>query len=270
MDAPVTDSCIARDFTVSPNHGERAAGSRIDCILLHYTGLRTEALDDWTRDPGGEALRWLCEPQSQVSCHYIVDRDGHVTQLVPEERRAWHAGRGAWKGCTDINSCSIGIEIVNAGHAGGLPPYPDMQIHAVIALCKDIIARRGIPAERILAHSDIAPDRKADPGEHFPWDALHRAGVGIWVDAVCDADGVDFREGDMGDDVLLLQQKLARVGYDISATGLYDERTKFVVRAFQRRYRQARVDDIADASTRATLDALLAALSATGDQVRSG
>jgi N-acetylmuramoyl-L-alanine amidase len=260
MDAPVTDSCIARDFTASPNHGARPAGSRIDCILLHYTGLRNEALDDWTRDPGGEALRWLCEPESQVSCHYIVDRDGRVTQLVPEERRAWHAGRGAWKGCTDINSCSIGIEIVNAGHAGGLPPYPDVQIDAVIALCKDIIARRDIPAERILAHSDIAPDRKADPGEHFPWDALHRAGIGVWVEAVRDGDGMVLREGDACEDVRVLQEKLARVGYDLTPNGVYDERTKFVVRAFQRRYRPSRVDDVADAGTRATLDALLAAL----------
>ncbi len=262
MDETVKDSPLVAGCAFSPNHGERPAGAKIDSILLHYTGLREEALDDWTCDPGGEALRWLCDPQSEVSCHYLVERDGRIIQLVPEGRRAWHAGRGSWKGCADINSCSIGIEIVNAGHAGGLPCYPAAQIAAVIAMCKDISKRHEIRPERILAHSDIAPDRKADPGEHFPWEALFRAGVGIWVKPAEDANGAMLREGDEGEAVRALQEKLARVGYGVAVTGAYDAPTKYAVRAFQRRYRQSRVDDIADASTLKTLDALLLALKA--------
>lgn len=251
------DSSLAVAFAPSPNHGERASGARIRFIVLHYTGLREEALEAWTADPGGEALRWLCAPQSQVSCHYLVERDGRVIQLVAESRRAWHAGRSSWQGCTDLNSHSIGVEIVNAGHAGGLPPYPDAQIDAVAALCREIASRHGIRADGVLAHSDIAPDRKADPGEHFPWAALHRAGVGAWVEPAPLARDVDPAARAQECDAACLQRKLARVGYGLAATGVYDLATEQAVRAFQRRYRPARVDGMADLSTLRTLDALI-------------
>jgi N-acetylmuramoyl-L-alanine amidase len=155
----------------SPNHGERRNGRTPDCILLHYTGMPT----------GEGALARLCDPEAEVSSHYLVFEDGSVLQLVSEARRAWHAGAGRWKDDTDLNSCSIGVEIVNPGHDGALPPYPKAQIEAVASLCRDIAARHAIAAERILAHSDIAPGRKRDPGEHFPWETLHALGVGHLV-----------------------------------------------------------------------------------------
>ena len=120
----------------------------------------------------------LNEPR--VSAHYMVEEDGRVFQLVAEDKRAWQAGRSWWRGDEDINSRSIGIEIVNGGHDFGLPPFPDVQIEAVIALCQGILGRWAIPPERIVAHSDIAPDRKEDPGERFPWKRLAEAGIGLW------------------------------------------------------------------------------------------
>ncbi|MCX7899955.1 MAG: thiamine phosphate synthase, partial [Methylocystis sp.] len=142
----------------SPNHGERLRP--ISALVLHYTGVPTEE----------SALELLCSPVAEVSAHYVVREDGGVIQLVPEARRAWHAGRSYWAGETDMNSASIGIEIVHPGHADPRP-YPAPQIAAVIALAKDICARHKIARERVLAHSDIAPSRKQDPGEFFPWEA---------------------------------------------------------------------------------------------------
>ena len=241
-------------------------GARVDSIILHYTGLREDALDAWTADPFGEALRWMLNPVSQVSSHYIIGAGGRIVQLVPEAMRAWHAGRGSWKDCCDLNSCSIGIEIANTGHAGGLPPYPQPQIDAVIALCKAIIARYAIMPERILAHSDIAPDRKADPGEHFPWEALFYAGVGLWVKPGPLSDGPVLAQGDENAEVLALQQKLAQYGYGVAASGIYDLAAQTVVRAFQRHFRPGRVDGVADPSTLATLDRLIAACAAATAQ----
>ena len=172
----------------SPNHGERRGGRAADCILLHYTGMPT----------GQGALARLCDCAAEVSSHYLVFEDGRVLQLVPEGRRAWHAGTGRWKDDADINSCSIGVEIVNPGHDGALPPYPQAQIEAVAALCRDIAARHAIAPERILAHSDIAPGRKRDPGEHFPWETLHARGVGHWVPArqqACDVNAPHTSRG---------------------------------------------------------------------------
>jgi N-acetylmuramoyl-L-alanine amidase len=234
----------------SPNHGERRDGRRPDCILLHYTGMPTAE----------GALARLCDPAAEVSCHYLVFEDGRILQLAPEARRAWHAGAGRWKDDADINSCSIGIEIVNPGHEGGLPPYPSAQIEAVIALCADIIARHKIPPERVLAHSDIAPGRKRDPGEHFPWGALHGRGIGHWVPPVPISGGRLLSPGEAGQPVEALQAMLGLYGYPCPQTGLYDRETEAVVAAFQRRFRPARVDGIADASTITTLRDLIAAL----------
>ncbi len=242
------ESPVAAKVFPSPNHGERQGGRRPDMLVLHYTGMPVD----------GEALQWLCNPVSQVSCHYFVFPDGRVLQLVPEGRRAWHAGVSAWGEDRDLNSCSIGVEIAHPGHDGGLPPYPDEQIEAVIALSRDVCARWGIPPGRVLAHSDIAPDRKRDPGEVFPWARLHAAGVGHWVRPAAIGDGRFFSRGDRGTPVEALQAMLALYGYALPITGAFDEATERVVTAFQRHFRQEKVDGVADASTITTLRDLIA------------
>jgi len=261
MNGFVADSALTDDIAPSPNHGERRGGARADMIVLHYTGLFTQAAEAWRADPGGAALAWLRNPLSQVSCHYFVEMDGRIIQLTPEARRAWHAGQASWRGQTDINSCSIGIEIVNLGHDGGLPPYPDRQIASVIGLCRDIADRHGVAPERILGHSDVAPARKADPGEHFPWGRLAAAGVGHWLaPAAADVPGETLREGDRGETVRALRAALAEYGYGLPVSDLYDQTCQRTVRAFQRHFRPSRVDGAADAATQATLRDLIDAL----------
>ena len=234
----------------SPNFGERAGGRSPDIILLHYTGMPT----------ADGALKWLRAPESEVSCHYFVHEDGRVEQLVRESDRAWHAGKSFWQGETDINSASIGIEIANAGHPGGLPDFPDAQIGAVIELCLDCGQRWRIAPERVLAHSDVAPIRKVDPGERFPWARLHAAGVGHWVEPASITGGRFFQRGDAGQPVEALQAMLSIYGYGVEINGLYCERTEGAVAAFQRHFRPERVDGIADFSTIDTLHRLLSAL----------
>lgn len=245
------DSKLVSDIAASPNHEERAHGRTPDMLLLHYTGMKSALA----------ALARLREASGteRVSAHYFVDEDGTITQLVPEARRAWHAGLARWNGENDINSCSIGIEIVNPGHDFGYPDFPPHQIDAVIALCRDVIARNGIRADRVLAHSDVAPGRKQDPGEKFPWDRLHGAGVGHWVAPAPIMDAPHLAVGDCGETVSMLQMKLADYGYGISVTGNFDATTRDVVTAFQRHFRPARIDGVADASTLTTLTDLLAA-----------
>jgi N-acetylmuramoyl-L-alanine amidase len=240
------------DVMASPNFGERRDGRAPDILVLHYTGMPTAE----------GALDWLRRAESEVSSHYFVFEDGRVVQLVPETLRAWHAGRSFWKGETDINSSSIGIEIANPGHPGGLPDFPPTQIAAVIELCRDIVARNKIPPERVLAHSDVAPVRKIDPGENFPWAMLAASGVGHWVDPSPIGGGRFFQQGDSGPPVEALQAMLALFGYDVPVSGEYCGKTRGVVEAFQRHYRQERVDGIADASTIDTLHRLLKALPA--------
>lgn len=248
MTAPpgfVPDSRRVAAVRPSPNHGERLGAGRPDALVLHYTGMAD----------GPSALRRLCDRAAEVSCHYVVDEDGAVFQLVPEARRAWHAGRSAWAGATDLNSASIGIEIVNGGHDFGLPPFPAVQIEALVALARDILDRHGIPASRVLAHSDIAPGRKQDPGEAFPWPRLAAAGVGLWVAPA----GAAAPAEDLAPEAIhALQADLARFGYGIAATGCHDAASRAVVEAFQRRYRPARVDGALDPGTRDTLARLMA------------
>lgn len=243
------DSAHVRALRASPNHGPRLKRDAPDAVVVHYTGMAD----------GPSALAWLCDPASNVSCHYLVEEDGGVLQLVAEERRAWHAGRSVWAGDTDMNSASIGIEIVNGGHVGGLPPFPDGQITAVIALLQDIVRRHRVASARVLAHSDVSPGRKEDPGERFPWRRLAESGVGLWVAPVADGDGLPLGPGAEGPAIVALQRQLAAYGYGIAATGLYDASTTVVVRAFQRHFRQDRIDGVADAGTRGTLAALLRA-----------
>jgi N-acetylmuramoyl-L-alanine amidase len=230
----------------SPNHGERRGSGRPDCLILHYTG--TPTLD--------VALDLLTDPAREVSAHYVVAEDGEIWQLAPEARRAWHAGVGAWKGERDLNSASIGIEIANPGHEGGLPDFSDAQIAATIALAKDILSRWAIKPERVLAHSDIAPARKRDPGERFPWRRLAEAGVGRWVEPAPIEGGPLFARAEEGPPIRALQAMLAVHGYGLELTGVYDHATETVVAAFQRHFRPERVDGLADASTIKTLRAL--------------
>jgi N-acetylmuramoyl-L-alanine amidase len=243
------DSSVVSDVVPSANFGERSKGRKPDMILLHYTGMP---------DVEG-ALARLCTAGTDVSAHYVVLEDGRIVQCVPEAKRAWHAGQASWAGEEDINSCSIGIEIVNRGHDWGYPEFPLRQIAAVIALCRGIMLRHDLPPHRVLGHSDVAPARKKDPGEKFPWHSLANSGVGHWVQSAPIVRGEALKLGAEGKDVLELQQGLARYGYGIPQNGKYDGATMEVVAAFQRHFRPERVDGVADPSTRATLQALLAA-----------
>src|SRR5438552_15242257 len=186
----------------------------------------------------------------------MVEEDGRIFALVPEERRAWHAGLSFWKGASDINALSVGIEIVNPGHEFGYRPFPDAQIASVIALVADVRSRWTIPGERIVGHSDVAPERKEDPGELFPWKRLAEAGHGLWVEPAA-APGGPLAEGEEGAGVFALQAGLTRLGYDCAPSGAYDAHTAAVIRAFQRHWVQTRFDGVADGMTRARLVALL-------------
>ncbi len=242
------DSCVVAEVVPSPNYGERKDGRSPDMILLHYTGMQD----------ADAALERLTSRSSEVSAHYFVFEDGRIVQLVEESRRAWHAGVSSWAGETDINSCSIGIEIVNPGHEFGYRDFPARQVAAVTALCRSILTRYTIAPARVLGHSDVAPSRKQDPGEKFPWRALYDSGVGHWVrPAPLTLDGNVLALGDQGDAVAEIQRSLADYGYGIAPSGTFDTTTHDVVAAFQRHFRPQRVDGIIDASTRKTLDDLL-------------
>ena len=230
----------------SPNFDARK--SPPDMVVLHYTGMPT----------GAEALTRLRDPQAKVSAHYLIEEDGRVFSLVAEERRAWHAGVSFWKGERDINAVSIGVELVNPGHDWGYRAFPDAQIDALIALLNEVRGRWTIRDGRILGHSDVAPDRKIDPGELFPWKRLAEAGHGLWLEPPA-APGPALSLGDDGTGVFALQAGLTRLGYDSAPSGRFDEHTQAVVTAFQRHWRPDRVDGIADGETRARLVHLLRA-----------
>jgi N-acetylmuramoyl-L-alanine amidase len=189
----------------SPNHDDRG-GAPIDMLVLHYTGMKTAE----------EALERLCDPVARVSAHYTVDEDGTVYAHVPEERRAWHAGVSRWAGVSNINARSIGIEIVNPGHEYGYREFPQAQIAGLITVCHCILARHSIPAWRVLGHSDVAPERKEDPGELFPWEALAKSGISLWPQATTSSLGADA---------------LSRYGYGPEAP------PDKVITAFQRHFR---------------------------------
>lgn len=244
------DSPLVAKVVPSPNHKERVGRGRPDMIVLHYTGMATAE----------DALERLCSLEApQVSSHYLVYEHGRILQLVPEARRAQHAGISSWEGETDINSRSVGIEIVNPGHDGGYPDFPDRQIAAVIALCRDILTRRPMRADRVVAHSDVAPSRKQDPGEKFPWARLYEAGIGHWVEPAPPGVVSGLTIGDSGAAVAGLQQLLVDYGYGLTPTGqMIDLAMQDVIIAFQRHFRPARVDGIADDSTFDTLRRLLA------------
>ena len=215
----------------SPNFNSRE-GAPIDMLILHYTGMKTCE----------EALERLCDPQAEVSAHYLIDEDGTVHRLVDEDARAWHAGVASWRGETNVNSRSIGIELVNPGHEWGYRDFPARQMQALVPLCQEIIGRHGIPARNVVGHSDVAPTRKLDPGEKFDWAMLARAGIGLWPDtdnlpAPCE-----------NYEVLNL---LVEVGYDVT-------NEPAAIAAFQRHFRPSRFDGNADEETRRTLAAVRA------------
>ena len=236
------------EFIEAPSPNFDARNKIPDMLVLHYTGMET----------GEAALAQLRngEREGKVSSHYMVEEDGRIFRLVPEERRAWHAGRSFWKGEEQLNHASIGIEIVNPGHEFGYRPFPEAQIAAVIALLGDIRSRWQIDDSRILGHSDVAPGRKVDPGELFPWKRLAEAGHGVWAEAE-PAPGLPLAEGAEGVGVFALQAGLTRLGYDSAPTGRFDARTREIVAAFQQHWVQSRFDGVADGLTRATLMAVL-------------
>ncbi len=224
----------------SPNHGPRRPDAAVDILLLHYTGMADCAA----------ALDRLCDPAAKVGAHYLIDEDGTTYRLVPEGRRAWHAGVASWAGERDVNGRSIGIELANPGHELGYRRFPEAQIAALIALARQLVGRHPIPPGRVLGHSDVAPGRKLDPGELFPWPALARAGIGLWP------------EPDPGArpelDPASVQRRLARFGYAAGESGVPDRATVEVIEAFQRHFRPRRIDGAIDRDTVARLDALMA------------
>jgi N-acetylmuramoyl-L-alanine amidase len=245
------DSPLVADLFPSPNIEPRLRGLTPSILILHYTGL--ESIE--------RSLDVLSRPDCKVSCHYVVDVDGRVVQMVAEEMRAWHAGVSSWRGETDINSASVGIEIQNPGHALGYPDFPEAQMRAVIALSADICGRHGIVPERVLAHSDIAPSRKIDPGEKFDWPRLAAEGVGFWLPPE-PITSDDFGVGPDADgpEVAEARRLLARYGYGVAAEGPLDTELGFVLRAFQLHFRPARVDSRLDCSTIVTLRRLVESL----------
>lgn len=213
----------------SPNFGPRPAGTPVDMLVIHYTGMPTAEA----------ALARLVDPAIEVSAHYVIDEDGTLHTLVDETMRAWHAGESFWRGETDVNSRSIGVELVNPGHEFGYRPFPEAQMAALIALARDILERYPIPPVNVVGHSDVAPRRKTDPGELFDWRRLAAAGVGLWPDGAGKADDT------AGDATAWL----AAIGYetvDVDKT----------VAAFQRRFRPARVDGRVDGETAGLLRTL--------------
>jgi N-acetylmuramoyl-L-alanine amidase len=210
-------------------------------LLLHYTGMKSAR----------EAIDRLRDPEAKVSSHYVVDEDGTAFRLVPEERRAFHAGISFWRGHTELNNRSVGIEIVNPGHEWGYREFPILQVAAVCDLCLSILARHPIPQRNVVGHSDVAPDRKQDPGELFDWEQLALNGVGLWPHGAPDlGTGGIVREAVNLRDV---RRALADIGYRVAPEGALDPALATVLRAFQRHWRPEAVTGQADAGTLARL-----------------
>jgi len=206
----------------SPNFNERPSGTVVDMLVLHYTGM--ESCD--------AALDRLCDPEVEVSAHYLIDEDGTTYTMVSEDKRAWHAGVSFWRGQSNINDRSIGIELVNPGHEFGYRPFPSDQMTALVALCLGVLGRHSIPACNVVGHSDVAPARKQDPGEHFNWARLAKAGIGLWPSAIT---GMPVTRD-------TVSAALADIGYETS-----DLSAALV--AFQRRFRPENVDGELDPDT---------------------
>lgn len=205
----------------SPNCGERREGLRPSLIVLHYTAMGSAEA----------ALERLCDPAAEVSCHWLIGEEGRVYALVPEEMRAWHAGAGAWGGAGDVNSRSIGIELQNDGRS----PFPERQMAALEALLRGVMERWGIGPAGVIAHSDMAPDRKGDPGPRFDWRRLARAGLSVWPEAGASrdfaADARAFGYPDVAEDLLLAALRLR---FRPWATGPVDDTDRAVAAGLAR------------------------------------
>ncbi len=217
----------------SPNFDARPEGQAVDILLLHYTGMVSATA----------ALARLCDVTAKVSAHYCIDEGGTLYRLVPEAKRAWHAGAASWAGAEDINARSIGIELVNPGHEFGYRPFPEAQMAALIELAESILARHPIPPQRVLGHSDVAPLRKEDPGELFDWARLAAAGIGLWPGDTQPCDPPAAAEA---------KRQLAALGY-----GYLEESQAAVITAFQRHFRPEKLTGEVDAETAGRLAALL-------------
>lgn len=232
----------------SPNHDARPDGGPIDTLVLHYTGMVSAEA----------ALERMTDPAAKVSAHWCIGEDGELWRLVAEQRRAWHAGFSHWRGRRSVNDFSIGIELVNPGHEFGYRPFPPAQMDVLVTLAQEIVARHAIEPRNVVAHSDIAPLRKQDPGELFDWERLATVGVGQWPAGVTEQSsvGASVRRGDSGDWVRHYQDRMQMIGYDVVADGEFGETTEAVVKAFQRHFRQSGVDGVIDRGTAAIFERL--------------
>ena len=222
----------------SPNFNERNSAVLLDYIVVHYTGMESGA---W--------VKAVCDQSTELSAHFLVKDDGQIVQLIDESKRAWHAGKSYWRGIADMNSASIGIELTNPGHPYGYQPFPSTQIKALKELLRDIIRRHKLDAaQALLAHSDIAPTRKEDPGELFPWQELAQEGLGLWPKPRAEDYGA-FNDRDVA-------ELLRAIGYECPLEQAADSLLRAALRAFQRRYRPQNLTGIADAETVARLRAL--------------
>ena len=223
----------------SPNFNDRDPSVPLRYIVLHYTGMPT----------GAAAIQRMCDPAAKVSAHYMIEEDGQVIQLVDESKRAWHAGHSAWGETTDMNSASLGIELVNPGHQNGYRPFPAIQISVLKVVMKGVIERHAMnPKTAPLAHAEIAPERKEDPGEFFPWRELADSGLGLWPTP----QPADYGHAD--DDVV--QDMLRTIGYPCPPSGFYDRATRSALLAFQRRYEPDNLTGTPERETIARLRAL--------------
>jgi len=219
----------------SPNCEARPEDITVDTLVLHYTGMQTAE----------DALDRMCDPASKVSAHYMIDEDGTIYRLVPETKRAWHAGVAKWRGENNLNDRSIGIELVNPGHEWGYRDFPPRQIHALIDLCREIMTRHDIPAQNVVGHSDIAPTRKDDPGEKFPWPLLAKIGIGLKAEPKAAPHwGMAW-----------VKPALETVGYDTA-------NIHAAITAFQRHYRPDLISGLPD---KATADLLCGILEEIGE-----
>ncbi len=222
----------------SPNFDAREPAVPLQFVVLHYTGMKS----------GEAALQRLCDPAAKVSAHYVIEEDGRVFMLVNENSRAWHAGKSSWRGVTDLNSASIGIELVNPGHQYGYRPFANAQIGALKVLLADIMTRHRLPPSALLAHADVAPERKEDPGELFPWRELAEAGIGLWANPV-ESDYAFAEDGEV-------QEMLRGIGYECPASGAYDQPTRAAIIAFQRHYHPENLTGTPERETVARLRSL--------------
>lgn len=223
----------------SPNFSDRKPGCKIDTIILHHTAV----------EECSDVLRVLSSPAMQVSAHYVVDRNGDIYQLVDESKIAWHAGVSSWHGRESMNKYSIGIEIVNTG----FEEFPDAQMHAVIELCKDIKQRHNIEDRNIIAHADVAPNRKVDPSEYFKWHDLYKEGLGIYSELTIESPKQTIKHLDVSDEIVQLREDLHRFGYKVDVSkNVFDQELYSVSAAFKRHYSQESYnisgwDELADA-----------------------